>query len=113
MPPLTPVFAMRRILAGIVVAATALSPLAIPSAASATTGAAVIDGPDVASYQHPNGARILWRQVARSGKEFAIVKATEGTTYRNPWFYSDYNLSRRAGLVRGSYHFARPAYPVV
>ena len=74
--------------------------------------AEVIDGPDVASYQHPGGAAINWRKVAGTHKDFAIVKATEGTSYRNPWFKRDYNGARRAGLVRGSYHFARPAYPL-
>ncbi|HEU5034287.1 MAG TPA: GH25 family lysozyme [Mycobacteriales bacterium] len=73
----------------------------------------MINGPDVASYQHPSGAPIDWHKVARTGAEFAIVKATEGTSYRNPWFRADYNGSRRAGLVRGSYHFARPGYPIV
>src|SRR4051795_12760630 len=113
MPPLTPASAMRRFLAGLVVVAAGLSPLAIPADAVAATRHAVIDGPDVASYQHPGGARINWHRVARSHKEFAIVKATEGTSYRNPWFHSDYVRSRRAGLVRGSYHFARPGSPIV
>jgi GH25 family lysozyme M1 (1,4-beta-N-acetylmuramidase) len=82
-----------------------------PDARAATRR--VIDGPDVASYQHPYGQRIHWGKVARDGKEFAIVKASEGTSYRNPWFAKDYRGARRAGLVRGSYHFARPAYPIV
>jgi GH25 family lysozyme M1 (1,4-beta-N-acetylmuramidase) len=73
----------------------------------------VIDGPDVSSYQHPYGAAINWRAVSRTAKDFAIVKATEGTSYRNPWFRRDYDGARRAGLVRGSYHFANPAYPLV
>ena len=72
----------------------------------------VIDGPDVSSYQHPYGARINWHEVARTHKDFAIVKATEGAWYRNPWFKRDYYGARRAGLVRGSYHFARPGYPL-
>jgi GH25 family lysozyme M1 (1,4-beta-N-acetylmuramidase) len=73
----------------------------------------VIDGPDVSSYQHPYGAKINWRAVSKTEKDFAIVKATEGTSYRNPWFWRDYDGARRAGLVRGSYHFARPGYPLV
>jgi len=72
-----------------------------------------IEGPDVASYQHPYGAKINWHQVARSNADFAIVKATEGGWYRNPWFNADYNGARSAGLVRGSYHFAEPAYPII
>ena len=55
-------------------------------------------------------------QVAKAGKDFAIVKATEGTTYVNPYFAgpyaNDYADAAAAGLVHGSYHFARPALPV-
>src|SRR4051794_2945995 len=95
----------------VVPAAVAMAPAA--QAASRLNSEAIIDGPDVASYQHPYGARINWHRVARSHKDFAIVKATEGTSYRNPWFRRDYVGAWKAGLVRGSYHFARPAYPIV
>jgi GH25 family lysozyme M1 (1,4-beta-N-acetylmuramidase) len=36
------------------------------------------------------------------------VKATEGTSYRNPLFAEQYNGSYRAGMTRGAYHYARP-----
>jgi GH25 family lysozyme M1 (1,4-beta-N-acetylmuramidase) len=112
---------MRRPTAAVLAALLTLSVgagSAFAATAASATGEArfrsadVIDGPDVASYQHPYGAKINWRAVARTHKDFAIVKATEGTSYRNPWFHRDYRDSRRAGLVRGSYHFARPAYPI-
>jgi hypothetical protein len=41
-----------------------------------------------------------------------MVKATEGTTYRNPWFASDSFEARRAGIHVGAYHYARPKRPV-
>jgi hypothetical protein len=44
--------------------------------------------------------------------DFAFVKATESTTYKNPFFDQDYDGALSAGLVHGAYHFARPAYPV-
>ena len=106
---------MRRPTAAVL---AALITLAVPVEAASAAGQArfrsaqVIDGPDVASYQHPYGAKINWRAVARTHKDFAIVKSTEGMSYRNPWFKRDYYGSRRAGLVRGSYHFARPGYPL-
>jgi len=78
----------------------------------AANAAVTIDGPDVSSYQHPNGASINWAAVAKAGHEFAIVKATEGTNYVNSYFAADYAGIRKAGMVRGSYHFARPARPV-
>jgi GH25 family lysozyme M1 (1,4-beta-N-acetylmuramidase) len=109
------------------VTATALvAAVVVPVAAGSVTSAAaakVIKGPDVASYQHPHptaahphGQPINWAKVAKSGQSFAIVKATEGTGYVNPYFAgpyaNDYADSAAAGLVHGSYHFARPALPV-
>src|SRR5437763_6477263 len=75
--------------------------------------AAEITGPVVASWQHVNGAPIDWPQVAASGASFAVVQATDGADYRNPWFATDYNGARSAGLVRGSYAVGRPALPLV
>jgi lysozyme len=71
-------------------------------------GDATPDGPDVARYQHPNGARIDWQRAADSGAAFAFIKATESTTYTNPYFASDYAAAHDAGLVRSAYHYARP-----
>ena len=80
--------------------------------ATPAVAAVTIDGPDVSGYQHPNGVSINWTKVAAEGHEFAIVKATEGTSYVNKYFAADYSGIRKAGMVRGSYHFARPAYPI-
>lgn len=93
-------------------------------AMSSASAAKVFDGPDVSSYQHPNATRahphgqpINWRSVRKSGKEFAIVKASEGSSYVNPDFagpyFHDYANARAAGLVHGAYHYARPALPIV
>src|SRR4051812_44288131 len=122
MPPLRLVFTMRRNLAVTLAAVVASTTFAVVTEAPAARAALsrsesraatrVIDGPDVASYQHPYGQRIAWHKVKASGHEFAIVKATEGGYYRNPWFRRDYRGARAAGLARGAYHFARPAYPI-
>ena len=69
-------------------------------------------GVDVASWQHPGGAAINWLSVRNSGMTFAVVKATEGGTYTNPYFAGDRRAAAAAGLVVGAYHFARPALPV-
>src|SRR6266511_817611 len=45
---------------------------------------------------------------AGGGIRFAYVKATEGTSYQNPYFAQQYVGSYNAGMVRGSYHFALP-----
>ncbi|GAB2918756.1 hypothetical protein GCM10027047_15400 [Rhodococcus aerolatus] len=65
-------------------------------------------GPDVASYQHPGGASIDWTRVKAAGQSFALVKSTEGTGYVNPYFSSDWQSIRAAGMVRASYHYAKP-----
>jgi lysozyme len=91
-----------------VLAITPLTALA-PTAASAS---GPVDGPDVSAYQHPRGATIDWAAVKRSGREFAIVKATEAANYVNPYFAKDYGAVRNIGMVRGSYHFARPGWPM-
>jgi len=62
-------------------------------------------GIDVSRYQ----GNVDWRSWWNKGKRFAVVKATEGTTYRNPNFSQQYNGSYNVGMVRGAYHFARPS----
>jgi len=61
-------------------------------------------GIDVASYQ----GNVNWSSWWSKGKKFAYVKATEGTSYRNPYFSQQYTGSYKVGMVRGAYHFARP-----
>ena len=62
-------------------------------------------GIDVSSWQ----GNVNWAGQAAAGKRFAYVKATEGTTYKNPYFKSQYGGAYKAGLIRGAYHFARPS----
>ncbi|MGW4289417.1 lysozyme [Streptomyces sp. NPDC004673] len=61
-------------------------------------------GHDVSSHQK----RVDWWSARGEGARFVYVKATESTTYRNPYFTGQYNGARRAGLIRGAYHFALP-----
>lgn len=98
---------MRRVRGGLPLAVLLAAAVARPGLAATPP-----QGLDVASYQHPNGAAVSWTQVRRDGATFAIVKATEGTSYTNPYFSSDYAQARKAGLVVGAYHFARPALPI-
>lgn len=113
MPRPRPGAAFARALVTFVIAlATPVAGLAGLAGTPAAQASTTIDGPDVSSYQHPYGAKINWSKVKAAGKDFAIVKATEGTYYTNPYFRTDYSHSRQAGLVRGSYHFARPGYPL-
>ncbi len=70
--------------------------------------AGAAQGVDVAGYQHPGGASINWRKVAKSGIKFAAVKATEGAYYRNPYALSDLAEAKAAGLSVMAYAFAIP-----
>jgi len=74
-----------------------------------TTGAAYgyVPGVDTSHYQH--SPSLDWQKVAGSGVEFAFLKATEGTTYRDPYFKADWSATSQAGIYRGAYHFARPS----
>lgn len=73
------------------------------SSADAFTPKGVL-GIDVSSYQ----GKVAWSTWAERDKDFAYVKATEGTSYKNPYFRSQYRGAAKAGLIRGAYHFASP-----
>lgn len=45
---------------------------------------------------------------ASDGYAFGIAKATEGATYQDPSFPTNYKGIKAAGLIAGSYNFARP-----
>jgi lysozyme len=66
-------------------------------------------GIDESSFQHPAGAKITWRLVAKAGYRFAFIKSTEGTYYVNPYFKGDAAAAKSAGLLVAAYHFANPA----
>lgn len=61
---------------------------------------------DTSSNNHPNNAPIDWHALARQGFTTAIVKATEGTGYVNPYYHSDMAGASAAGLQTCAYHFA-------
>ncbi|CAL1699769.1 unnamed protein product [Somion occarium] len=43
-----------------------------------------------------------------NGISFVYIKATEGTTFIDPQFSTNYIAATNAGLIRGAYHFAHP-----
>ncbi len=61
-------------------------------------------GMDVSHYQ----GTINWATAFNNGARFVYMKATEGTTFRDPNFSANYTGSYNAGFIRGSYHFATP-----
>ncbi|CAL9624010.1 Lysozyme M1 [Streptomyces sp. enrichment culture] len=63
-----------------------------------------VQGIDVSHWQ----GSINWTSVRNAGIQFAWMKATEGTSYKDPSFNTNYPAAYRAGVIRGAYHFARP-----
>lgn len=78
---------------------------ATSSATAATAAVAQTNGMDVSSHQ----GNVDWASWWGQGMKFAYVKATEGTTYKNPYFAQQYNGSYNVGMIRGAYHFGLPA----
>lgn len=85
------------------VALVVLGCLLAPSAAYASTE----PGVDTSHYQH--APSLDWSAVRASGIRFAFLKATEGSTYNDPWFAADWTATAKVGIYRGAYHFARPS----
>ena len=83
--------------AALTLAGTALT--ALPAEAAGNT-----KGHDVSSHQK----NVDWRSARAKGARFVYVKATEATTYRNPYFDRQYDGAREAGILHGAYHFAVP-----
>jgi lysozyme len=74
---------------------TARDPIAV------CAGSDVLPGVDVSHYD----GTIDWAQVKASGRAFAIAKATEGTTFVDPTFATNWAGMKQAGIVRSAYHF--------
>lgn len=62
-------------------------------------------GIDVSHWQ----GRIDWDKVARSGVQFVVAKATEGTWMVDPEYERNRTLARKAGLWFTAYHYANPS----
>lgn len=69
-----------------------------------------IHGIDVSKYQK----RINWPEVAAMNIKgirfhFCFMKATQGTVRADPYFSYNWEGSKKAGLIRGAYHYFEPA----
>lgn len=67
-------------------------------------------GIDVSHHQNDAGP-LNFAQVRASGREFVVIKATEGTGYVDPALATNRRNSHAAGLIVGFYHFARLGSP--
>ena len=48
-----------------------------------------------------------WNQINKRA-DFCIIKASEGKSYKDPMFNSNWNNSKKHNIVRGAYHFFAP-----
>lgn len=68
-----------------------------------------IHGIDVSRYQ----GEIDWKRIAIMEDKgvqikFSFIKATEGLFIADPKFHRNWKESKRAGIVRGAYHYFKP-----
>ncbi|KAH9024794.1 glycoside hydrolase family 25 protein [Lactarius hengduanensis] len=61
-------------------------------------------GCDVSNWQ----GSLNWATIKSQGVQFAYIKATEGTTFIDPYFSQNYVGATNNGIIRGAYHFAHP-----
>lgn len=95
---------MRRPIAAARRTARLLAVLVTSLAALAATSLAFADGIDVSHWQ----GTIDWTKVDNAGVTFAFMKATEGTYYTDTQFTTNWAATKKAGILRGAYHFAQP-----
>lgn len=60
-----------------------------------------VRGVDVSSYQ----GEIDWETLADQDIQFAFIKATEGSSFVDPYFAENYSESKKTDLRIGAYHF--------
>jgi GH25 family lysozyme M1 (1,4-beta-N-acetylmuramidase) len=87
------------------------SPAALAAVARMRTRAASkVQGIDVADDNHPYGAAIDWRKVAKRRYRFAFIKVSEGSYYVNRYYAGDSAAAQAAGILVAPYAFAIPNY---
>lgn len=60
-----------------------------------------VKGIDISAH---NGV-VDFNQIVKSGIQFVYIKATEGATFKDSRFHSNYKKARKSGLKVGAYHF--------
>jgi lysozyme len=65
----------------------------------------VTEGLDVSHWQ----GNINWPAVAAAGIKFCFCKATQDTAFVDSKFATNWAAMKANGIVRGAYHFAKPA----
>lgn len=60
-----------------------------------------VRGVDVSSYQ----GDIDWKEIEKNGIDFAFIKASEGSTYRDKTFSKNIKNIKKTDIAAGAYHF--------
>lgn len=60
-----------------------------------------VRGVDVSHYQ----GKIDWAEIRRQGISFTFIKATEGSSYIDPYFEENFNNAPKSDIRAGAYHF--------
>ncbi len=60
-----------------------------------------VRGVDISAYQ----GTIDWPTLRAQDLDFAFIKASEGSSHRDPFFLTNWSEARKAGLRAGAYHF--------
>ncbi|HAA29277.1 MAG TPA: hypothetical protein DCE56_18225 [Cyanobacteria bacterium UBA8553] len=86
------------------VASDAIDILLVHSSSLGNPNASVL-GIDVSNHNPP----VNWQAVKNANISFAFAKATEGATFKDKTFTTNWSGMKAAGIMRGAYHFFRPA----
>ncbi len=62
-------------------------------------------GVDVSYHQ----GKIDWDRAKAAGVEFALIRLSDGKSFRDPKFATNWAGAQAAGIIRGAYQFFRPA----
>ena len=76
-------------------------PLGVARQANVCASGPTLEGVDVSAYDQA----VDWTQVKASGRPFGIAKATEGSTFVDPKFATNWSGMKSASVVRSAYHF--------
>lgn len=92
---------VKNIVALIMIAITILFTNMTMSQAISPSNQTIYQGIDVSNWQ----GNIDFSKVKAAGIEIVYIKASEGTTYRDPYFETNYTNAKANGLKVGFYHF--------
>ncbi|RYF85758.1 MAG: glycoside hydrolase family 25 protein, partial [Chitinophagaceae bacterium] len=65
----------------------------------------LVHGIDVSYYQ----GKINWKKVKQHKAAFAFIRATQGKNKTDTHFARNWKSARKAGIIRGAYHFFTPS----